>query len=194
MLKVSKKLVLILSATALSTAAMHTFAADGTITINGKVIDNTCTLTAESGPVQSTKGNVVVTLPTVKTSAFTAATVNTAQKKTDFQLKIVDSETNQECTSLDGIQGVLISTTSDNYLAANTTALLNTKDVDVGATGNKVNLQLLDNAKEIDFKNPQTVKHDAQGIIKLAAQYFQVEEDIAPQNVSAQVDYTMVYN
>lgn len=52
------------------------YAADGTITITGKVLDNTCTIGGTS------PGNYTVALPTVIKSAFTA--INTTAGEKDF--------------------------------------------------------------------------------------------------------------
>lgn len=183
----SKAFMLVLSA-----SATNVFAADGTITINGRVLDSTCTLTSDGGSTQGTK-NVVVTLPAVKTSEFTA--LASTAGKTNFQLKIVDSS-GAECTSLSGINGVLISAGTDKYLSTNSTALINQKQLDTGVGADKkpIHLQILNLDKAIDFKNPETVKHD-KGIIKLASQYYQaVDGAIGAQNVQAVVDYTLIYN
>lgn len=168
------------------------FAGDGTITINGKVINSTCTLAADGGPVQGANGNVVVTLPTVKSADFTSAPL--PLETTNFQLKLVDTDTGSTCGSLSGITGVLISASTDKYEASETTALKNTKAIDAGATGELVHVRVLnENDVAINFQNPETINHE-DGVIKLAAQYYGLVEDIAPQNVSAQVDYTIQYN
>lgn len=172
--------------------AGQAFAGDGTITINGKVIESTCTLASDGGPVQGGNGDLIVTLPTVKTSEF--STPNTAVAPTDFQLKIVDSETGAGCASLAGITGVLISATSDKYEVNNSTALLNIiAEDDAGDTDNLVNIQILNAGVAIDFQNPESVDH-SNGLIKLTAQYFNSVGDVTPQNVQAVVDYTIQYN
>ncbi|AOA57022.1 fimbrial protein [Acinetobacter larvae] len=178
-----------------ATSSASVFAADGTITINGRVLDSTCTLTSDGGSTQN-KDNITVTLPAVKTSAFTA--VGSVAGRTDFQLKIVDSS-GKACDSLSGIKGVLISAATNKYLSTDPTALLNTKVIDTTPAENKdkkpVHVQILDQTQAINFKNPTAIKPDAEGVIKLASQYYQATEgSIAAQNVQAVVDYTLIYN
>ncbi|TCM60461.1 type 1 fimbria pilin [Acinetobacter calcoaceticus] len=190
MLKISKTLVLILAAG--STTA---FAADGTITINGKVLDSTCALTPDGGPAQGNKNNITVTLPTVKAGDFSA--VGDVEGKTDFQLKITNGADGQACGSLSGIQGVLISAANGKYLASNSTALINQKAFDEGSAGQTpIHVQILSGANNdpIKFDSSVAVPHK-DGVIKLASQYLQaVDGPIAAQNVTAVVDYTLVYN
>jgi len=71
------------------------FAADGKITINGRVITSTCTLTG-SGTGGTGKQNVTVTLPTVLNSAFTA---NSAVQATNFTLSLTN-DAGYECRSI----------------------------------------------------------------------------------------------
>ncbi|TCM60465.1 major type 1 subunit fimbrin (pilin) [Acinetobacter calcoaceticus] len=176
----------------LSAFTAQAFAADGTITINGKVIDNTCTLSSNGGPVVGS-GNVTVTLATVKTSAF-GATKGATQAKTDFQLRIIDSTSGGSCSSLASIGSVLISAVSSKYLPADSTALINDKAIDANSTGKKIYLQLLSGTTAIDFRAPRSIPQTA-GIINLSTQYYQAEDGaVAAQNVSATVDYTLIYN
>jgi major type 1 subunit fimbrin (pilin) len=80
---VMKKLNLALLTITLSAVGATTsvFATDGTITINGRVITSTCTLTG-SGTGGTGKQNVTVTLPTVSNSVF--ATANSIAQATNF--------------------------------------------------------------------------------------------------------------
>lgn len=186
--KASKLMILVIS-----TSPLSVLAADGSIIINGKVIDATCTLTTDGGAEQG-RGNVTVTLPTIKTSEFGTAKV--IKGATDFDLRIVDDATGAVCASLAGIKGILISAPSVRYLADDTTALMNQKNKDdAAAAGGLIQVQLLDASKTVvNFRSPPTLPH-INGSIKMTAQYYQaVAGVIAPQNVQAIVDYTMIYN
>ena len=72
-----KKIILAASALALGSVAAH--AADGTVTINGKVTDQTCKVSANSK-------NITVTLPTVGVGSL--ATAGTTAGRTPFTINL----------------------------------------------------------------------------------------------------------
>ncbi len=134
-----KKLNLALLTITLSAVGATTsvFAADGTITINGRVITSTCTLTAEGTGVGSGTQNVTVTLPTVLNSAFTA---NSAVQATNFTLSLTNDAGSAACdaVTIAGLKGITLGgpTNSAQYVAGDTTRLVNT------VPGSTVNTQL----------------------------------------------------
>lgn len=79
-----KKIILAASALALGSVAAH--AADGTVTINGKVTDQTCKVSAESK-------NITVTLPTVGVGSL--ATAGTTAGRTPFTINLKDCKAGQ---------------------------------------------------------------------------------------------------
>lgn len=76
-----KKLLTIASALALGSIATQAFAADGTISFNGTVSAQTCTIGAAGGT-----NNATVTLPTV--AATSLATPNATAGTTQFSIKL----------------------------------------------------------------------------------------------------------
>lgn len=79
-----KKIILAASALALGSVAAH--AADGTVTINGKVTDQTCKVSAESK-------NITVTLPTVGVGSL--ATAGTTAGRTPFTINLENCKAGQ---------------------------------------------------------------------------------------------------
>lgn len=102
-----KKLSLALLTTTLCAVAATTsvFAADGTITINGRVITGTCTLTG-GGSAGTGIQNVTVTLPTVQNSEFGAA--DTTAQPTNFTLALTNSTGDAACdaVTIAGLRGL----------------------------------------------------------------------------------------
>lgn len=79
-----KKIILAASALALGSVAAH--AADGTVTINGKVTDQTCKVSAESK-------NITVTLPTVGVGSLASAGITAG--RTPFTINLKDCKAGQ---------------------------------------------------------------------------------------------------
>lgn len=63
--------------------ASHALAADGTITINGKITDTTCTVSVDNGSASAT-----VTLPTISATALPSA--NATAGTTPFNISLKD--------------------------------------------------------------------------------------------------------
>ncbi|WP_010115526.1 fimbrial protein [Acinetobacter sp. P8-3-8] len=121
-----KKLQLGLAVISLGLASSTVFAAaDGTVTINGKVIDQTCTL-------GGTNGNYTVTLPTVGKS--TLPTTGTTTGDTKFTINLTNCPT--------GNIGVYYDNTN-----ANITANGRLKNTATG--GSNVEVQLLNSTKAV---------------------------------------------
>lgn len=79
-----KKIILAASALALGSVAAH--AADGTVTINGKVTDQTCKVSANSK-------DITVTLPTVGVGSL--ATAGTTAGRTPFTINLENCKAGQ---------------------------------------------------------------------------------------------------
>ncbi len=173
------------------------FAADGTITINGLIISSTCTL-AENGGSVSGNGAVTVTLPTQVANTFSSTT--TTAGKTPINLKIVDKNGSDACTSLDKVTSILLSATSDRYVSGSSSSLIN-KSSDA-STKAPIYIQLLDgNGKALPFENTQSITannglsvNNKIGTVNLSAQYYSPTGTVDPQKVTATVDYTINYN
>ena len=194
-----KKLNLALLTTTLCAAGATTsvFATDGTITINGRVITSTCTLTG-SGTGGTGKQNVTVTLPTVPNSVFAAA--NSTAQATDFSLSLKDSTGTAACdaVTIAGLQGITLGgpTNAGQYVSGDTTRLVNTAS---GAATVNVQLKLASVTTPIDFAlTKQLTNNNAtsltSGIWNMQAQYFSPAATPAAQQVTSVVNYILNYN
>ena len=170
-------LVVACGALALAPAAN---AADGTITINGKVLSSTCTVSNASA------GNVAVTLPDVVYSAFTAS--GSVAGLTPFSLNLTGCPTTPS--------GVVVAAQfSGANIDAATGALKNgtgTSNVEVQLTnssGTAINLST----------NPTPVNATISGTgtatLSYQAQYFQPSATaITAGTVNTSVSFTLTYN
>lgn len=193
-----KKLNLALLATILCAAGTTTsvFATDGTITINGRVITSTCTLSG-SGAAGSGTQNVNVILPTVPNSAFAAA--NSAAQATNFNLSLTNSAGTAACdaVTIAGLQGITLGgpTNASQYVSGSTTRLVNTVS---GSTVN-VQLKLASVTTPIDFALTNQLTNSnatttTSGIWNVQAQYFSPTATPAAQQVNSVVNYILNYN
>jgi len=194
-----KKLNLALLTITLSAVGATTsvFATDGTITINGRVITSTCTLTG-SGTAGAGTQNVTVTLPTVPNSVFAAA--NSTAQATDFSLSLKDSTGTAACdaVTIAGLQGITLGgpTNAGQYVSGGTTRLVNTAS---GAATVNVQLKLASVTTPIDFAlTKQLTNNNAtsltSGIWNMQAQYFSPAATPAAQQVTSVVNYILNYN
>ena len=192
-----KKLNLALLTITLSAVGATTsvFAADGTITINGRVITSTCTLTG-SGTGGTGKQNVTVTLPTVLNSAFTA---NSAVQATNFTLSLTNDAGLAACdaVTIAGLQGITLGgpTNAGQYVSGGTTRLVNTVP---GSTVN-TQLKLASVTTPIDFASTNQLTNinatsPTSGIWNMQAQYFSPTATPAAQQVTSVVNYILNYN
>ena len=170
------------------------FAADGVITINGKVINGTCTLTGSAGAT-GTANNVAVQLDTVRNTAFTAANSTTGTK--DFTLTVTDGTGVGSCDALTigAIKNITLSgTAGTNYDSTNTSWLINT---DTSAPTTKdVFVQILnvDGTTPIDFSSTRQLSAPTAGAYALKAQYISNKASPDPQTVKTSINYTLEYN
>ena len=192
-----KKLNLALLTITLSAVGATTsvFAADGTITINGRVITSTCTLTG-SGTGGTGKQNVTVTLPTVLNSAFTA---NSAVQATNFTLSLTNDAGSAACdaVTIAGLKGITLGgpTNSAQYVAGDTTRLVNT----VADSTVNTQLKLASVSSPIDFASTNQLTNinatsPTSGIWNMQAQYYSTTATPAAQQVTSLVTYILNYN
>ncbi|HHD7462690.1 TPA: fimbrial protein [Klebsiella oxytoca] len=183
-----RKYTMALSAVALvaSTAlSASVFAADGTITINGKITDTTCTISVDGGSNDAT-----VTLPTVSASSL-AATGQTAGA-TPFTI------------SLSGCSGTSLNTASTYFepgaYVDSSTGRLNI-DTTASDAATNVQVELLNadmnaivaGASVANGQNDVPVDiSSGSGTLNYFAQYYATDASTAG-SVTTQVDYTMTY-
>ena len=199
-----KKLNLALLTITLSAVGASTsvFAADGTITVNGKVVTSTCTLSGSSG-ASGTGSNVALTLNTVRNDAFNA--VGSVQAQKSFTLSVTNSGGSAACdaVTIGGIKNITLSGTSGtDYDGTNKTYLIN-QDTTAPATKD-VYVQILgtDLATPIDFSSTKQLEAptitgsgaSTTGTYTLAARYISNKASPAAQTVLAKINYTLEYN
>jgi len=180
------KLALSAAALLMSSAfAASAFAADGTITFNGKITDTTCTISVDGGNKDAT-----VTLPTV--SASTLAAIGATAGATPFTI------------SLSNCSGTSLTTASTYFepgaYVDSTTGRLNIDSTaEDAATLVQVQLLNADRNPIIAGTSVSNGQNDipvdissGSGTLNYFAQYYATGASTAG-SVTTQVDYTMVY-
>ena len=199
MFNLSKKLFYVVSVPLLCSVAVNTYAVDGTITITGKVVDETCILKGSTN-TNNAGEDIAVVLDTVKKSVFSPTSLTAGTKSFDLQLVSGNGSTACDAVTNSGFKGIHITTTSAaDYLATNSTALINTIARD---SISPVYIQLLtDTNAEVDYaaawgvqaKSAVTFKNNLP-TLTYQARYFTETGVVEPQDVSAVVNYTLQYN
>lgn len=201
-----KKLTLsALSAVTLSLACTSVFAADGTITINGVVTDETCTLTG-TGPGATGSKDLILTLDTVPKSTFTSTNKVAATKSFSLQLKNAAGTAGCDAATNKSLKGLYLSAVAAGDLDATDKTLLVNKAVNSTTIANPVFIQLLtdtDVAVDLAASWGSQAKSAVTGLgadgtgtatMIYKAQYASVSGTVDAQNVSAVVNYTLQYN
>lgn len=198
-----KKLNLALLATTLYVAGATTsvFAADGTITVNGKVVTSTCTLTGTTGAT-GTGSNVAVTLDTVRNDTFTA--VGSTQGQKNFTLSVTTSGGAAcDAVTIGGIKNITLSgTAGTDYDSNNKTYLINQDSTAPSARDVYVQILNTDLTTPIDFSLTKQLGSptitgtgiNTVGTYTLAARYISNKASPSAQTVLAKINYTLVYN
>lgn len=167
-----KKIILAASALALGSVAAH--AADGTITINGMVTDQTCAINGGTG-------DIAVTLPTVGTSTLAAA--GQTAGRTPFTISLTDCSDGDVATYFE--PGA--NTNADGYL--NNTGDATNVQVQLLGDNNEV-IKVLAGAVQ---NNSQVVTVDSGSAnLNYYAQYYATSPATAG-TVETAVQYTIVY-
>jgi major type 1 subunit fimbrin (pilin) len=160
-------------------AFSNTYAADGTITINGQIADSSCVI---SGP--TTNGDFAVKLPTIS-KANLSADGDTAGR-TPFSITVSDCD------------GTAVSTFFDAGMNLNAT----TGNLDSTGTAENVQIQLLgENSNPINLaQNNVSGQDNSQWVtlkgnsatLNYAAQYYATGA-VKVGDVSTQVQYSIIY-
>lgn len=166
-------------------------AADGTITFTGKVIDQTCSLT---GPA-STNGNFTVTLPNVVKGTDITNTAGTTAGATPFSMKFDGCPTYANISVLFSGAGIDPGAASSGLLS-NASGTGYAADVAVQLTDSSNNPLDLSNttdaaAQGTAFQTPDP--NSGQATFPYTARYYVTGAGLTGGNVSATVDYTVVY-
>jgi len=163
-------------------AAQSTFASDGTITINGKITDASCTIAINGS------ANGTVTLPTVP--IFTLATTGSSTGRTPFGIDLTN------CTG---------TTLKNAYTYFENGPMVDTATGRLNTTGStNTQIQLLDKNNAIIAVGSATqvtspVSEDisaGHATLNYYAQYYApgANNSVTAGNVSTQVNYTVIYD
>lgn len=188
-----KKTKLMLLAAAISMVGItnSAFAADGLITVTGKVINGTCTLKG-SGDTGIT--NVNVQLDTVRNTAFTAPNATTGEKT--FTLTITDGSGGTcDALTVGAVKNITLSgSAGTNFDSTNKSWLINT-DASAPATKD-VYVQILntDGTTPVDFSSSRQLGVPANGAYALKARYISNKASPASQTIKTSINYTLEYN
>lgn len=167
-------------------------AADGIITINGKVINGTCTLTGSAGAT-GTANNVAVQLDTVRNTAFGDVDSTTGEKS--FTLTVTDSSGGTcDALTVGAVKNITLSgTAGTNYDATNKSWLINT-DTSAPATKDVFVQILTDGTKPVDFSSTKQLGTPTSSAYALKARYISNKASPASQTVKTSINYTLEYN
>ncbi|MCS4299497.1 type 1 fimbrial protein [Acinetobacter sp. RIT698] len=198
-----KKLTLTaFSALALSLTSSSVFAVDGTITVNGVVTDQTCTLQGYNNATGLQ--DITVKILTVPKSSFSPTDPSSSVQNT-FTLQLTNASGTGKCDAATSkaLQGIHLSAISATDLDAADKTLLINKSLDASTT-NPVFFRIFNYAGVlVDFSAPwgtqarSPVTPDITGykrFISYTAQYFTKTGVVDAQNAHAIVNYTMHYN
>lgn len=167
-----------------SVFAANALAVDGTITINGKITDTTCTVSVDNGGADAT-----VTLPTISASALPGA--NATAGATPFNISLKDCTGSAATASTYFEPGAFVDAS---------TGRLNIDGTVTGAASN-VQVQLLNanrqaivaGASQAAGQNDVAVDiSSGSGVLNYYAQYYATGA-VAAGAVTTQVDYTVTY-
>ena len=192
-----------LSTLALTLACTQFFAVDGTITVNGVITDQTCTLQGDGGYATGSK-DIVFPLGTVPKSWFTPTLP--VPMRYGFTLQLTNAAGTAHCdvATSKAFQGIHLSTISPDDLDETDKTLLVNKAKGAGGASakNPVFIQVLtDKNKQVDFSAPWETQaksainsnFDAAKVY-YTMQYFSNKGAIDAQSVTTLINYTLHYN
>ena len=204
-----KKLTLAtLSTLALTLPCTSVFALDGTITVNGVVTDQTCTLQSYdiNGGITSGLKNLTLTLPTLPKSSFTPSSLRSTLYY--FTLALINATGTRSCdaATVKAFKGIHFSVTSPatNLDAMDKTLLVN-QATDASIT-NPVFIQFLNGNRPgslpVDFSALWGAQAKGQVVstgillphVYYAVRYVSKTGIVDAQTVQATVNYTLHYN
>ena len=194
-----KKLTLAtLSTLALSLASTSVFAVDGTITVNGVVIDGTCVLQGSDYSQITGLKNLTLNMPTIPKSKF-KPTDPPAESFTVF----LANATGGACdlVTSKALKGIHLSAISPTDLDATDKTLLVNKAIGA-STKNPVFIRILTaySAEIVDLSAPwgvqakSPVSYNIGYAIYYRAQYVSKTGIVDPQTYTAKINYTLHYN
>ena len=196
-----KKLTLAtLSTLALTLSSTSVFALDGTITVNGAITDQTCTLRGDENSILSGLKDLTVSLPTLPKSTFTPS--NRVPFFMGFNIYLRDATGSDFCdiATRRAFRGIHLSAISPAHLDTTDKTLLVNK-ASGAPVANPVFIQFytLDSVP-VDFSASwgAQAKSPVQSDVSVTyrVMYFSrlIGRLLVAQNVNAIVNYTMHYN
>ncbi|MBP2544966.1 fimbrial protein [Acinetobacter guillouiae] len=195
-----KKLTLAtLSTLAFTLACTNVFAVDGTITVNGAVTDQTCTLKA-GRPFTTGLKDLTVSMFPIPKSWFTTNPTSTGYAMLLF-LTNADGTANCDVATTQAFKGIHLSAISPDHLdTADKTLLVNQAS---GASAkNPVFIAMYaNNGKTVNFSEPWGTQaksliynFNGETYLVYGVAYVSKTGIVDAQNVNAKINYTMHYN
>ena len=189
-----------LSTLAFTLASTSIFALDGTITVNGAVTDQTCTLQSENNIGVSGLKDITVTMPTMPKSWLNPP--RSLVSVIRFALKLSNAEGTGPCdaATTQAFKGVHLSAISPDHLdTADKTLLVN--QASGASTKNPIFMRIHvrdSNLSPVDFLAPWGDQAQgiigSGGIITYQIQTFTKTGIVDAQNYTAKINYTLHYN
>ena len=190
-----------LSTLLLTLVCTNVFAVDGTITVNGVVTDQTCTL--QGGGAATGLKDLTINLPAVPKSMFNA---NFEVGSTNIRLYLSNAEGTGNCDAATSkaFKGIHLSAISPDHLDATDKRLLVNKATGTGGASSKNPIFIQIHTKEngiVDFSAPWGVQ--AKSAIYTLGDETYLQYDVVPasktgivdaQNYAAKINYTIHYN
>lgn len=196
----------VLGALALTLTCSSVFAVDGTITVNGVITDETCTLHAR-GDVEAGLKDITVNLPAISKSMFTPTNTTTSWRTTmDLYLKNATGTAPCDVATSVAFKGIHLSVTSPaTDLDTEDKTLLVNKATGAGEASakNPVFIQISTwDDKVVDLSAPRetqerSIPGNAGGLlmyVHYGVRYVSKTGIVDAQNVNAVLNYTLHYN
>ena len=196
-----KKLTLpTLSTLLLTLVCTNVFAVDGTITVNGVVTDQTCTL--QGGGAATGLKDLTINLPAVPKSMFNA---NFEVGSTNIRLYLSNAEGTGNCDAATSkaFKGIHLSAISPDHLDTTDKTLLVNRAIGEGGASatNPIFIRIYtDSNSTVDFSaswgaQAKSPVH-SDGSVTYRVMYFSklIGRLLVAQNVTATVNYTLHYN
>ncbi|UOH17290.1 type 1 fimbrial protein [Acinetobacter sp. NyZ410] len=194
-----------LSTLAFTLASTNVFAVDGTITVNGVVTDQTCTLQASGNGSEYATGlkDITVDMGAWPKSWFTPTNQSSWWFIINLYIKNADGTANCDAATIGALKGIHLSAISPDHLdTADKTLLVN--QASGASSTNPIFIRFRTMAYEhVDFSEPWGRQAKSGRVFMVGTDAMYLEYYVAfvsktgvvdAQNVNAKINYTIHYN